>query len=106
MTYHRTLVEAEPDGTGDARWDALLAGIAEWLAARDAAMDLDTAIRQHHGPVLAEARVVAPELGLPSWWLNEQATPYLPAGEDVEARTVLDRPGLTVIAAYAATCWP
>ena len=34
-TDHRTLVEAEPDETGDARWDALLAGIAEWLAARD-----------------------------------------------------------------------
>jgi hypothetical protein len=66
--------------------------------ARDATMDLDTAIRQHHGVVLAEARVVAAELGLPSR-LNEQATSYLPAGEDVEARTVLDRPGLTVIAA-------
>ncbi len=35
VTGHRTLVEAEPPGTGDARWDALLAGITEWLAARD-----------------------------------------------------------------------
>jgi hypothetical protein len=57
--------------------------------ARDATMDLDTAIRQHHGAVLAEARVVAAELGLPSWWLNEQATPYLPPGDDSEARAVL-----------------
>jgi len=31
----RPLVEAEPARTGDAHWDALLAGIAEWLAARD-----------------------------------------------------------------------
>ncbi len=31
----RLLVEAEPARTGDAHWDALLAGIAEWLAARD-----------------------------------------------------------------------
>lgn len=31
---HRSLVEAEPAMTGDAHWDALLAGIAEWLAAR------------------------------------------------------------------------
>lgn len=67
--------------------------------AREATMDLDTAIRQHHGPVLAEARVVAEELGLPIWWLNEQATSYLPAGPDVEATVVLQRPGLTVVAA-------
>lgn len=33
-TSQRSLVEAEPAKTGDARWDALLAGIAEWLAAR------------------------------------------------------------------------
>ncbi len=33
-TDRRSLVEAEPVETGDARWDALLAGIAEWLAAR------------------------------------------------------------------------
>lgn len=29
------LVEVEPARTNDAHWDALLAGIAEWLAARD-----------------------------------------------------------------------
>lgn len=32
---HRPLVETEPATTNDAHWDALLAGIAEWLAARD-----------------------------------------------------------------------
>ncbi len=58
------------------------------------------------GPVLAEARVVAVELGLPSWWLKAQATSYLPAGHDVDATMVLDRPGLTVIAASPAICWP
>ncbi|MGH9154793.1 MAG: hypothetical protein ACRD1K_02815 [Acidimicrobiales bacterium] len=67
--------------------------------ARDATMDLDAAIRRHHGSVVAEARVVAAELGLPSWWLNEQATSYLPAGPDLDASAVLDRPGLTVVAA-------
>lgn len=56
--------------------------------ARDATMDLDTAIRQHHSAVLDEARVVAAELGLPSWWLNEQATSYLPPRDDSEARAV------------------
>jgi hypothetical protein len=67
--------------------------------AREATMDLDTAIRRHHGPVLAEARVVAEELGLPFWWLNEQATSYLPAGPDIEATVALERPGLTVVVA-------
>ncbi len=33
-TDHPSLVKAEPARTGDACWDALLAGIAEWLAAR------------------------------------------------------------------------
>ncbi len=31
----RPLVEGEPATTNDVHWDALLAGIAEWLAARD-----------------------------------------------------------------------
>ena len=30
-----SLVEEEPRGTSDPHWDALLAGIAEWVAARD-----------------------------------------------------------------------
>lgn len=34
-TGHPSLVEDEPPDTGDAHWDALLAGIAEWLAAQD-----------------------------------------------------------------------
>jgi len=29
------LLRAEPPGTGDDHWDALLAGVAEWLATRD-----------------------------------------------------------------------
>lgn len=67
--------------------------------AREATMDLDTAIRRQHGAVLAEARVVAEELGLPFWWLNEQATSYLPPCHDADAIVVLERPGLTVLAA-------
>ena len=34
-TRRPSLVEAEPGMTNDPHWDALLAGIAEWLAARD-----------------------------------------------------------------------
>lgn len=67
--------------------------------AREATMDLDTAIRAHHGPVITEAKVVADELGFPLWWLNEQATVYLPIRRDTEAVTIIERPGLTVVAA-------
>ncbi len=67
--------------------------------AREATMDLDSAIRQEHGAVITEAAAVARELGLPEWWLNEQATAYLPMVPDVGATTVLARPGLTVLAA-------
>ena len=33
-----------------------------------------------HGIVLDEARNVANDLGLPPWWLNEQATAYISGG--------------------------
>jgi hypothetical protein len=67
--------------------------------AREATMDLDAAIRQEHGAVITEAAAVARELGLPGWWLNEQATAYLPTIPDDGATTVLALPGLTVVAA-------
>jgi hypothetical protein len=46
--------------------------------ARRATRDID-AIFQPHGIVL-EARGVAKELGLPDWWLNEQASAYVAPG--------------------------
>ena len=70
------------------------------------ARDLDTVISQHHGAVLAEATPSPRSLGLPSWWLNEQATSYLPAGQDAQAAVVPERPGLTVRAAWPRHCWP
>ena len=33
-----------------------------------------------HGVVLEEARNVAQDLGLPEWWLNEQASVYILCG--------------------------
>ncbi|MGH9164754.1 MAG: hypothetical protein ACRDZW_04475, partial [Acidimicrobiales bacterium] len=53
-TDRLSLVEAEPARTGDVRWDALLAGIAEWLAAR--------------GSVPAPTWVGRPERTLPEPW--------------------------------------
>jgi MFS family permease len=49
--------------------------------------------------VLEEARAVADELGLPPWWLNEQASTYVAHGGDPAAPRVFDHPGLRVSAA-------
>jgi len=42
---------------------------------------------------------VAQELGLPPWWLNEQATVYISGKDDPGKRRVFDHPGLRVMAA-------
>jgi hypothetical protein len=42
---------------------------------------------------------VADELGLPAWWLNEQASVYVARGGDPAAPRVFDHPGLRVSAA-------
>ena len=52
-----------------------------------------------HGIVLDEARQVARDLGLPPWWLNEQATAYISGKDDPGKRRVFDHPGLRVMAA-------
>ncbi len=66
--------------------------------ARRATRDID-AVFKPHGIVLEEARVVAEELGLPNWWLNEQASTYVAPGGDPSAPRVFDHPGLRVAAA-------
>jgi hypothetical protein len=65
---------------------------------RRSTRDID-AVFQPHGVVLDEARVVADELGLPQWWLNEQASAYVAPGGDANAPRVFDHPGLRVSAA-------
>jgi hypothetical protein len=52
-----------------------------------------------HGIVLEEARNVAQDLGLPTWWLNEQASVYISGKDDPGKRRVFDQPGLRVTAA-------
>jgi hypothetical protein len=42
---------------------------------------------------------VAKDLGLPPWWLNEQASVYIPGKDDPGKRRVFDHPGLRVSAA-------
>lgn len=52
-----------------------------------------------HGIVLEEARNVAHDLGLPMWWLNEQASVYISGKDDPGKRRVFDHPNLRVTAA-------
>lgn len=67
---------------------------------RRATRDIDALVHPH-GVVLAEAESVALELGLPRWWLNEQASAYVAPGGDPDAPLVFDHPGLRVHAASA-----
>lgn len=66
--------------------------------ARRSTRDID-AIFEPHGVVVEEARSVADQLGLPHWWLNEQASSYVAPGGDEAAPRVFDHPGLRVSAA-------
>jgi predicted nucleotidyltransferase len=78
----------------------VVGGAAMALAydARRSTQDID-AIFQPHGIVLEESEVIARELGLPRWWLNEQASAYVAPGGDPAAPRVFDHPGLRVSAA-------
>lgn len=78
----------------------VIGGAAMALAydARRSTRDID-AVFKPHGVVVEEAQAVAAELGLPRWWLNEQASAYVAPGGDPAAPHVFDHPGLRVSAA-------
>jgi hypothetical protein len=63
---------------------------------REATQDLDARFTSTSAAV-AEVRAVAQELGLPTWWLNEQGTPYLPRRDDPYPVPVFDHPNLRVM---------
>ena len=84
--------------------DVFVVGGAAMALAYDAARvtrDVD-AVFKPHGIVLDEARKVADDLGLPYWWLNQQASVYISGKEDASKRRVFDHPGLRVMAASPA----
>jgi hypothetical protein len=63
-----------------------------------------------HGVVVAESRAVAEELGLPPWWLNEQASVYVSGKDDPGKRRVFDHPNLRIMSPRpnndpATACW-
>jgi len=81
--------------------DVFIVGGAAMALAYDATRvtrDVDS-LFVPHGVVLEEARNVAQELGLPPWWLNEQASVYISGKDDPGKRRVFDHPGLRVTAA-------
>ena len=61
--------------------------------------DIDALILDNHTAVTQAVHDIARRRGLPTSWLNEQATAYMPAGDDPRPRVVFDRPGLRVTAA-------
>ena len=86
----------------EASWQTYSSWAAAAMAlAYDAARvtrDVD-AMFKPHGIVHEEAMRVANDLGLPRWWLNEQASTYISGKEDADKRRVFDHPGLRVMAA-------
>ncbi|MGL5857342.1 MAG: DUF6036 family nucleotidyltransferase [Angustibacter sp.] len=74
------------------------AALAMAYDARRATRDVD-AVFEPHGAVVEEAWAVADELGLPRWWLNDQASAYVTRGGDAQAPRVFDHAGLRVSAA-------
>lgn len=81
--------------------DLFVVGGAAMALAYDAARvtrDVD-AMFVPHGVVIEEAREVAAELGLPPWWLNEQASVYVSGKDDPGRKRVFDHPGLRVMVA-------
>jgi Nucleotidyltransferase of unknown function (DUF6036) len=81
--------------------DVFVVGGAAMALAYDATRvtrDVD-ALFKPHGIVHDEAMRIADDLGLPRWWLNEQASTYISGKDDPDKRRVFDHPGLRVMAA-------
>jgi predicted nucleotidyltransferase len=81
--------------------DLFVVGGAAMALAYDAdrvTRDVD-AVFIPHGVVAEESRAVAEELGLPPWWLNEQASVYVSGKDDPGKRRVFDHPNLRVMVA-------
>jgi hypothetical protein len=80
-----------------------LSAVPPWPAYDAARVTRDVDARfVPHGIVIEEARLVADDLGLPYWWLNEQASVYISGEDDADKRRVFDHPGLRVMAASPA----
>lgn len=62
--------------------------------ARDSTADVDAFDYSPHGAVERAAALVATEMGLPRWWLNQQASAFVPRGPDWRRSRSFDHPSL------------
>lgn len=104
-TLHR-LFEELADALAQARVRAciyIIGGAAMTMAyQRDrTTQDVDARIDDGHQAVLTAVSAIARRHGLPTTWLNEQATAYLPAAPDQRAPVVFDSPHLIITGASA-----
>jgi hypothetical protein len=70
---------------------AMVLGYRARFATRDVDALFEPRERVHRAAV-----EVAEEMGLPRWWLNDQAAVYLPRAKDERARLFFDHPNLRV----------
>ncbi len=68
---------------------------------RRATRDIDSVVLEGHGPLMVEVVAMARQHGLPTTWLNDQATMYVSSTSDPGRRLVFDHPNLSVAAASA-----
>ena len=61
--------------------------------------DIDALILDNHTTVTQAVHDIARRRGLPTSWLNEQASAYMPPGDDPRSRVVFDHPNLRITAA-------
>ena len=64
-------------------------------------MDVDTLIKEGHGPVVESVRRIGRRRGWPGAWLNEEAVSAIPRSKDGRAKTVYADPYLLARAASA-----
>jgi hypothetical protein len=74
--------------------------------ARDATMDLDTAITQHHGPVITEARTVAASSVFRRGGSTSRRRPTCPPDATSKPGPSWIAPASPSSPRHPATCWP
>lgn len=93
--FHRLAELLRRDGTVGEIYIFGGAAMVLGYRARFATRDVD-ALFEPREKIHRAAVEVAEEMGLPRWWLNDQATVYLPRGRDDKARLIFDHPNLRV----------
>ena len=96
-------VAARLAGSGTTARVYIVGGAAMMLAydSERTTRDVDGVVLDGHGPLMRAVADVARSRGLPTGWLNEQASVYIATTIDRRGSVVFDHPNLRVIAASA-----